>query len=555
MTNKNSNLQIYLPIAFALTMIVGMQIGFKLYENLKLKLSPAEYLSTYSGNETINEVLNFIEAKYVDTLDSKRLSERVIKETLEELDPHSNYITSGELKKVNESLKGSFEGIGIEFFISKDTLYVSNVIKDGPSELAGVLTGDKIVQIEDSVIVGSKLKTESVISLLKGEKGSPVTIWVARQNKSELHEFTIIRDKIPYNSLAASYMVDDEIGYIKLDRFSATTYHEFGTALAELTEKGIKKLILDLRQNPGGYLEAATQIADELISGKKMVVYTEGRNYKRKEYFCKKYGLFEDGELIILIDQDSASASEILAGAIQDLDRGLVIGRRSFGKGLVQEQHTLSDKSAIRLTVARYYTPSGRSIQKFYEKGEENSYNREISERYENGELFNEDSLKMQDTTKYFTLANRVVYGGGGIVPDIFVPIDTSKFSSDYLRARLKVQGFVIEHFSQNTDTYAAMGDLQEYKRSFNVNAGMIQDLYDFLNSIDFKFNRANIEENMVDLKTTIKAHIARLVWQNQGYYSILEQTDEIFLTAINEMKNPQKMAALLKNGEEVNAR
>jgi len=205
--------------------------------------------------------------------------------------------------------------------------------------------------------------------------------------------------------------------------------------------------------------------------------------------------------------------------------------------------------------VARYYTPSGRSIQKFYEKGEENSYNAEISERYENGELFNVDSLKMQDTTKYFTLANRVVYGGGGIVPDVFVPIDTSKFSSDYLRARLKVQGFVIEHFSQNTDTYAAMGDLQEYKRSFNVNAGMIQDFYDFLNSIDFKFNREQIEENMVDLKTTIKAHIARLVWQNQGYYSILEQTDEIFLTAINEMKNPQKMAALLKNGEEVNAR
>ena len=344
MTNKNSNLQIYLPIAFALTMIVGMQIGFKLYENLKLKLSPAEYLSTYSGNETINEVLNFIEAKYVDTLDSKRLSERVIKETLEELDPHSNYITSGDLKKVNESLKGSFEGIGIEFFISKDTLYVSYVIKDGPSEIAGVLAGDKIVQIGDSVIVGSKLSNETVISLLKGEKGSPVTVWVARQNEPELLEFTIVRDKIALNSLEASYMVDDEIGYIKLDRFSATTYHEFGTALAELTEKGIKKLILDLRQNPGGYLEAATQIADELIGGKQLVVYTEGRNYARKNYFSKAYGLFEEGELIVLIDQDSASASEILAGAIQDLDRGLVIGRRSFGKGLVQEQHTLSDK-------------------------------------------------------------------------------------------------------------------------------------------------------------------------------------------------------------------
>ncbi len=554
MTNKKSNLQIYLPIAFALTMIAGMQIGYKLYENLKLKLSPGEYQTTFAGNETINEVFNFIEAKYVDTIDNKKLREQVIKETLEELDPHSNYITSDELKNVNESLKGNFEGIGIEFFILKDTLYVSSVVEDGPSEKVGILSGDKIVQIEDSIITGGELKNKDVVSLLKGEKGSPVTIKVMRQSEAELLEFTIVRDKIPVHSLEASYMVDNEIGYIKLTRFSATTYHEFGSALQELVEKGVKKLILDLRQNPGGYLEAATQICDELIGGKKLLVYTEGRNYNRKNYFSKAYGLFEEGELIVLIDQDSASASEILAGAIQDLDRGLVIGRRSFGKGLVQEQHTLSDKSAIRLTVARYFTPSGRSIQKFYEKGNEKSYNAEINDRFENGELFNEDSLKMQDTTKYFTLANRVVYGGGGIVPDVFIPIDTTKFSSDYLQARSRVQGFVIEHFSRNLKRYKSLTDFESFKNSFDINASTIEEFYEFLNSVDFKFNRPKIEENIVDLKTTIKAHIARLIWRNKGYYSILEQTDDIFNSAVNELKNPQKMATLLNNTEDVNA-
>ncbi len=528
-------LNVYLPIAFALVMIIGMQIGFKLYENLKQKVSPRQYASTFSGTETINEVFNFIEAKYVDTIDNHKLVEDVIEETLNKLDPHSNYISASELEEINESLQGNFDGIGIEFSIVQDSIVVITPIAGGPSEKLGILPGDKIVEIEGEMVAGIGLATKDVIARLKGDKGTEVKIGIKRNNLADLLHFNITRDKIPINSLDVGYMLDEEVGYIKLNRFSATTYDEFGRKLRDLYDVGMKKLVLDLRQNPGGYLDAATKIADELIGGRKLLVYTEGRNYKRRNYFSKRVGLFEDGELVILIDQGSASASEILAGAVQDLDRGTLIGRRSFGKGLVQEQHQLSDGSAMRLTVARYYTPSGRSIQKPYNNEEE--YGDELASRFYNGELFEKDSIKVEDSLQYRTVSGKIVYGGGGIVPDVFMPLDTSYSNPQFLKAQGHLPGFIYQHFSSNQEFYLNMKDLDSFKNRYEVSKNMLNEFMTYLNREKVDVKLADIQEFLPRLKNDMKAYLARQIWKEEGYYALLAENDEILAKAYETLK------------------
>ena len=418
-----TNLKIWMPLLLAVVLIMGIQMGMILSSKEKISFSG-------SGKpNTMDEVLAYIAAKYVDTVNISFIKQKGIEALLAQLDPHSVFIPHTQLVEVNQQMKGSFEGIGIEFFPVFDTATVVNIIGGGPAAQAGLKKGDKIVSVNDTLVAGKNYSDNAIKGKLKGEGGTKVKVGVIRRGEKEVKYFSIIRGKIPLSSVTASYMITPEIGFIKMERFSQTTEDEMHSALSKLKESGMKKLILDLRGNGGGVLDIAVDIADEFLSEKKLVVYTEGRVYPKQEYYTSKAGLFEDGEMCVLIDDESASASEILAGALQDYDRATIVGRRSFGKGLVQEQYTLSDSSGLRLTIARYYTPSGRSIQKSYKDGTE-SYYHEMINRYTNGELTNKDSIKLTDTTKYFTATGRVVYGGGGIVPDVFVSIDTSLYSA-----------------------------------------------------------------------------------------------------------------------------
>jgi len=388
--------------------------------------------STQDATKKFGTLLNMLDRLYVDSVDMDELVEIAITKMLEELDPHSIYFSEEDLREANEPLDGSFEGVGVQFNIFKDTIMVVSPIAGGPSERLGIRAGDRIVQVEDEYVAGVGVSNKDVIRLLKGPKGSMVKVFIKRDGEKDLLEFNIERDKIPIFSVMAAHMIDDEIGYIKVSRFAKTTIEELRTALEELNSKGMKDLVLDLQGNGGGMLRTAINMSDEFLTEDKLIVYTEGRAFPREDTFTSYEGLFESGRLVILMDDGSASASEIVAGAVQDWDRGLIVGRRSFGKGLVQRPIKLGDGSAIRMTVQKYYTPSGRCIQKSYEEGVE-AYRLEKYERFESGELLSVDSLDLPDSLKYYTrIKKRPVYGGGGIIPDVFVPIDTTSNSESF---------------------------------------------------------------------------------------------------------------------------
>jgi len=544
---SNDRWKIYFPIGVALALIAGMHIGYQLYETFILKRS-AFAGSGKSNFGNVEEMFHYVDSRYVDEVDNSKLSEDIISATLKTLDPHSTYITKDEIASVNESLSGEFEGIGVEFRIVKDTIRIINALTGGPSEALGILAGDMIINIEDTLVAGIDLKTTEVIRRLKGTKGTKVNIDVKRLGVAELIPFSITRDKIPLVSLDVGYMLTDEIGYLKLNRFSATTYEEFGEKLVELQEEhDMKKLIIDLRQNPGGYLDAATKIIDELIAGYDLIVYTEGKNYSRRDHNARREGYFEVGDLAVLIDQGSASASEILAGAVQDLDRGLVFGRRSFGKGLVQEQHSLSDGSAIRLTVARYYTPSGRSIQKEYTAGDK-EYGDEISTRYKNGEFFHEDSIPRIDSLKYQTKSGKIVYGGGGITPDVFVPMDTLKGSDFYYVARGFVPGFIYEEYSQNTSKYPKTKDVDEWIREFKVSDKMLEKFSAFMSGESkLPVTGKEMAANSVELKKELKAFMAQQIYGNTGFYRAIHLDDDILQVAKSHLQDGKSTQVSLR--------
>ncbi len=421
---KNSNYQIRLPLVLCIGLAAGVLIG----ANLNGRKSSGEI----NGDvQKFREVLNLINHEYVDEAKTQMLVDDAIQHMLTKLDPHSAYITANDREEANEDLRGNFEGIGIEFNIFHDTLVVVSALSGGPSEAVGLRPGDKIVKVNGTTIAGVGLSNPDVMKHLKGPKGSEVKIEVARKNVKEPVQFTIVRDKIPQFSVDASYMVDDEIGYIKVSRFSQTTYEEFMKAMEKLKGKGMKKLVLDLQGNPGGYMNQAIDLADEFLPKGEKIVFTKGKDTRyNSEALSTDKGDFQQGDLIVLVNEGSASASEIVSGALQDNDRALVVGRRSFGKGLVQSPFDLEDGSELRLTISRYYTPSGRSIQKPYTDEEE--YSRDIIKRYKHGEFFTADSVKFSDSLKFLTLNGRTVYGGGGIMPDYFVPLDTT-LNSRYL--------------------------------------------------------------------------------------------------------------------------
>lgn len=494
--------------------------------------------------DKFREIMNYVERNYVDDVDSEELVETAITNMLKKLDPHTVYIPSKDLDISKSQLEGKFDGIGIEFNIFKDTIYVVAPLSGGPSEKVGLMSGDKIVEVDGDVVAGVGITNRGVFDLLRGEKGTQVLVGVLRKGNPEILDYEITRDKIPQSSVDVSYMIDEEIGYIKVSRFSATTYDEFKRELTDLRSKGMEKLILDLTGNPGGYMDRAVKMADEFISGQEMIVYTEGRESRYdSEHKAYREGDFEQGALIVLIDQGSASASEIVAGAIQDNDRGLIVGRRSFGKGLVQMPISLRDGSELRLTISRYYTPSGRSIQKPYSENGE-GYDDDLALRYENGEAFSEDSIKVDESLKYATSQGRTVYGGGGIMPDVFVPLDT--IGSTMYLTRLFTSGtigeYVLDYYNENKKKLEKM-EYGDYRNNFEVSTDMLNQVVKLAKSNKVKFDEQQYNTSYDLIKLHVKAQIARRVWDNEGFYPIYNETHEILRAALDQFEKAEQLA------------
>lgn len=475
------------------------------------------------------QVLHLVEKRYVDTINNDQLHAAGVQAMLEELDPYSSYIAASDFEEVNQPLEGNFEGVGIEFYRLNDTILVVTAISGGPAEAVGIRAGDKIIAVEGESVTGPQFTNDDVIKRLRGPKGSKVKVKVVRNGQPKTFDFNITRGKIPIYSVDVAYLPQAETGYIKVNKFSATTAGEFNEAVKKLGN--IQQLILDLRGNPGGYLDAAISMSDEFLRDQQLITYTEGRAQSRRDYVASKAGKLENVQLVVLIDEGSASASEIVAGAIQDQDRGTLVGRRSFGKGLVQEQFGLTDGSAVRLTVARYYTPSGRSIQKPYEK----SRSEGLIERYEQGELFSADSIPVNDSLAYKTRNGRTVYGGGGIIPDIFVPADTSRFSP--LVNALFNSGLLVEFSYTLADT-----DRKE-KARYNNAAAFVANYQlenSHLNQLLQKAKAEKIEipaqidpKELQEIKRYLKAYIGRQWFGNEAFYPVINQDDNTFQQAL----------------------
>jgi carboxyl-terminal processing protease len=490
------------------------------------------------------EVMTYVEKAYVDEVDNDELVETAIAGMLEELDPHSVYVPAKDVELSNSDLKGEFEGVGIEFSIIRDTIVVLAPLSGGPSEKAGLLAGDKIIEVDGEDVAGVGITNRGVIDRLRGEKGTEVVVGIQRHNVSDMLEFTIVRDKIPQYSVDAGYMVDDEIGYIKIARFSETTDEEFRTELKKLKEQGMKKLILDLQSNPGGYMDRAVNVADELIAGNKLIVSQEGKGPRSTaEYNAYREGLFEEGPVIVLINEGSASGSEIVAGAVQDHDRGLIVGRRSFGKGLVQSLFRLTDGSELRLTISRYYTPSGRCIQKSYEEGLK-AYHEDFTNRFEHGELFYEDSVQFNDSLMFETTKGRPVYGGGGIMPDYFVPLDTSYSSAYYnkLMGKNVLREFSLRYYENNKKKLEKM-PFSEYRSSFTVNEAMLNEIVAMGKSFGVAYNEEEFTTSKNLIQTVVKATIARNVWDREAFYPVINDINEIYESALTLFDEAEKLA------------
>lgn len=490
------------------------------------------------------QVLTYVQNDYVDEVDTDQLVEGAIEQMLKDLDPHTTYIPPKELELVQSRLEGNYEGIGVEFNIFKDTIRVVTPLSGGPSQKLGIRSGDKIVKVDGENVAGIGMTNRKVVEMLRGPGGSEVVVTIKRKGEDELIDFNIERDVIPQYSVDVSYMVDDKIGYIKVARFANSTYLEFKEALLSLKDQGMENLVIDLTGNPGGYLHRAVQMTDEFISGKQMIVYTDGKEKRYTEqHFSGEAGDFEVGSLVIMVDEGSASASEIMAGAIQDHDRGLIVGRRSFGKGLVQLPIDLNDGSELRLTISRYYTPSGRSIQKTYD-GNLDDYYMESYDRYTSGELYSADSIKNNDSLIYKTDKGRIVYGGGGITPDFFVPLDSTG-NSRYLNRLFStnsVQEYTVSYVEENREMLDKMG-LQSFRKKFEVNDKMLTGLVAIAETNKLKFNEKEFKRSNKLIRLLVKAYIARGVWDNEGFYPIFNEQDEIYQKAITLMSEADKIA------------
>ncbi|AVM57849.1 peptidase S41 [Bacteroides heparinolyticus] len=526
-------------------------------------------LATVQAQNSNNEALRKLQMAefaitnlYVDKVDENKLVEEAIIRMLAQLDPHSTYNNAEEVKKMNEPLQGNFEGIGVQFQMIEDTLLVIQPVSNGPSEKVGILAGDRIVAVNDSAIAGVKMSTEDIMSRLRGPKDSEVKLTVVRRGVDDSLFFTVKRDKIPILSLDASYMIQPQTGYIRVNRFGATTAEEFVKALKALQKKGMKDLILDLQGNGGGYLNAAIDLANEFLQQKELIVYTEGRAARRSDFFAKGTGNFKQGRLVVLVDEYSASASEIVTGAVQDWDRGVVVGRRTFGKGLVQRSLDLPDGSMIRLTVARYYTPSGRCIQKPYDntanldgrtggEGSQEKYNQELTDRFNHGEMIHADSIHFADSLKVRTKRmERIVYGGGGIMPDFFVPIDTTRYT-DYHR-NLVAKGVVIKGVAKyiekrRKELQNLYKKFEAFNEKFEIDDEMLAGLRTLADNEKIAFNEEQYSRSLPLIKTQLKALIARDLWDMNEYFQVMNATNSSVdqaLKILNEGKYEETIKA-----------
>lgn len=528
-----------MPLVLFGSLAVGFYLGSKLQwssTGSDVGLQPSVLFSKSNEGQKLEQIIRYIDNEYVDSVQRKELVDQSIQYILQELDPHSYYITAEELAALNEPLEGNFEGIGVQFNIRKDTVVVVTPLSGGPSEKVGIRAGDRIVEVEGELIAGIGIRNSDVLKLLKGEKGTKVQVTIKRDKEDSLN-FTIVRDRIPIHSVDVAYMINQEVGYIKISRFAKNTYQEFEEASRKLLKRGMKELILDLRGNGGGFLDAAVSIADEFLPAGELIVYTEGRARPREEFIATGNNLLLNTGVSVLIDEASASASEIVAGAIQDNDRGNIIGRRSFGKGLVQEQTMWPDGSATRLTIARYYTPTGRCIQKPYSDGTE-SYHEEMYERYEHGEFFSQDSLVVNDTLKYTTKGGKVVYGGGGISPDVFVPYDTTSRSS-YLNA-LVYNGIIYDwawnYADHHREELTAYESSEDFVNSFKLTPALYSDFENFASERGVTDYLSGARKSEAEIKRRIKAYVARAIWNNEGFYPIWNQKDPVINASLESL-------------------
>ncbi len=543
--SKNGKLNIWLPFLFAAMLAGGMYVGSQLNPAPQLiiqtdGIDPAEFSKI--GNGRVEDLLRFIEARYVDEVNSDELIEKAIDKIISELDPHSSYIPVSQVERINDELEGNFDGVGIEFIILDDTIVVVAPIAGGPSEEAGILAGDKIIEINDSTAVGGETDVRELVNKLRGQAGSEVKVGVKRGKSKTVKNFNIKREPIPIFSVDVGYMLDERTGFIKVNRFSETTYREFMQEVEELHEKGMKDLVIDLRQNPGGYLNKATQMLSQLFPDKgKLLVYTEGRTVRRNEYKSTGLTHFSIEKVAVLIDEGSASASEIVAGAVQDWDRGVIIGRRSFGKGLVQEQLDLNDGSALRLTVARYFTPSDRLIQKSYD--DKNAYSSDIINRYQGGELLNKDSIHQSDTTQFFTkLEKRIVFGGGGITPDVFIPLDTTYLNDSYISLRQVLPQYIYRYAENNANELREMS-LEKLRDDFVVDDNMLNDFLKFGEENGAKVDAEDVGKIKENVKRLLKARLARSLYKEDGFYTIWNDSDEVVKAALRALKKENPLA------------
>lgn len=525
-----------MPLYFALVLSLGIVGGYFL-NNRSSNLDAANKSDQAANGNKLSSLINYIEKNYVDTIDPKDLEEKAIASLLKNLDPHSDYIPAKDFEIMNEPLEGNFDGIGVEFNIIKDTVRVINPIIGGPSEKLGIKAGDKLIKVNGEKLTGDKITTKIVFDKLRGKSGSTVTVSVLRSGLKKPIDYKITRDKIPLYSLDIAYIVKPGIGFIKISKFASTTYDEYIKAFNDLSKQGMKKLILDLRGNGGGFLKTAVEIADEFLINGLQIVYTVGKAHPKKSYDATSRGGFEKNDMVVLIDEGSASASEIVAGALQDNDRATIIGRRSFGKGLVQDQIDLPDGSGIRLTIARYYTPTGRCIQKPYSSSHE-AYFSEEYDRFENGELYNSDSIKLDKTKQYRTPGGKIVYGGGGIVPDVFIPVDTAKYS--HFVNRLYYNG-LINSFAFEYSDKKRSSLLNEYKTAndfntkFKVNESIKKEFIQYLQLANANTNVS--DKQLTGLDLILKSLIGRNLFDKDGYYPNLNVSDNCVLKAIEVLE------------------
>ena len=515
----------YIFLAF----LTGIIVTFYLFSS---------HFLTFRGDSKnkFESVLNYLDATYVDTINREQLTEEAINAMLQYLDPHSVYVNAQENKMMMESLDGEFEGVGIQYSIMNDTVMVIATISGGPSEKVGIRAGDRIVMVNDSNIAGVGIGNNDVVRLLRGPKGTKVKVGIIRSGFKEMYSYTVTRAEIPTYTVDVDYMIDSKTGYVKINQFGKTTGDEFEAALKRLNAKGMKKLILDLRGNSGGYLETCIRVCDELLKKNELIVYTEGRNVKTEKFYATRYGHFEQGELVVLIDDFSASASEIVAGCVQDNDRGKIIGRRSFGKGLVQRQIDFNDNSSVRLTVARYHTPSGRCIQKTYVNGAE-AYNEELFNRYLNGEMEHQDSIKFDENLKYKTKEGRTVYGGGGIMPDIFVPLDRDSTLNDFylILNSGKMYNFAFDYATANSEKLKKnFPNAASFVKNMTVDEQLFNSFMDYYNKTnEKKYTKVLPADSKKELKVWLKAFIGRNLYQDEAFYPVINTTDKVIQAAM----------------------